>query len=179
MDVHETLCAAVAHGFRQLALENGARSTHRAAASVERTPPHGLCALHPQALRFYFIIFVGMSTGILGTYLQVTVVPKVLVAVLKKDSKMIGITFLWGGGSFAAVTVVVALTLYLAEMLALDWRKALTRKVRSSCVSWGILAASSECARNQVAVLHGAVAGAHSVLQWKVHVLVEPSGQAY
>lgn len=42
---------------------------------------------------------------------------------------MITITYIWGGVSFIAVSVVAAVAQYYGELLALDWRKALTRKV--------------------------------------------------
>jgi hypothetical protein len=57
------------------------------------------------------------------------VVPNLFVAVLSKRSLDIGIVFAWGGTSFLIVSVLASIALYYGELLALDWRKALTRQV--------------------------------------------------
>jgi hypothetical protein len=76
-----------------------------------------------------------MASGFLGSFLQITVVPKVTVAVLMAEKEEIIVTFVWGSLSFAAVTTLMSIALYHGELLALDWRKVLTRKVSTLCFS--------------------------------------------
>lgn len=132
MDVHEAFCEAVEAGLWELAVENGDCLSVALLICFL-----GLCA-PSQSLRFYAITMVSIINGILGTFLQITLVPKVLVAVLSADKRAIAVAFLWGSSSFIAITCVVSVTQYFAELLALDWRKALTRKVglaASTCFS--------------------------------------------
>ena len=90
------------------------------------------CAV--QSLRFYLQVVLSAAAGGLGTYLSVILVPIVIGAIVSLDKAATGIALLWGVSSFTAVTGARAVSLYLGERLALDWRRALTRRVRGVSV---------------------------------------------
>ncbi len=82
-----------------------------------------------QSLRFYGLIL--LSSGDLGTgaYLGSVVIPKLVAGVVTGDRRSVGIVFAWSLPLFVALSLGLTFSLYLGESLALDWRRALTRRV--------------------------------------------------
>lgn len=127
-----------------------------------------------------------MVVGVVQTWLDITVLPKVMVAIINQDKKVVAVTFLWGVSAYASLNGLRSATQYFGELLALDWRKALTRKVPLLCVCACACGCLSLYLRlclcydivfNIVRAL--LPAGSRGVFQWQVHVLVEPGGQAH
>ena len=85
-----------------------------------------------QAWRFYLQVLLASLAGGLTTFLSIIVVPQLTGAVIALDKVSTGITLVWGMASYTAVSLGLSLSLYLGERLALDWRRALTRRVRTS-----------------------------------------------
>jgi hypothetical protein len=94
----------------------------------------------PQSLRFYGLIL--LSSGDLGTaaYLGSVVIPKMIAGVLAGDRRGVGILFAWSLPLFVGLSLGLSVSLYFGESLALEWRRALTRRVgrhRYSCSGVG------------------------------------------
>lgn len=101
-----------------------------------RAPSHADHARPTQSLRFYLIILVSITLGSLTAFLQITAKPRMLVAIVSKDKTAIIVVFVWATLAFAAVEALASYAQYMSEMLALDWRKALTRKVSELCATF-------------------------------------------
>ena len=88
-----------------------------------------------QALRFYALVIVGCSSVGTGAYLNTLVVPKLVTAVLNNDKAGAGTILGLGLPVFTFLSVAQSIGLYYGELLALDWRRALTRRVRRTRVA--------------------------------------------
>ena len=112
------------------------------------------------------------AAGVLITYLAIIALPNVVTTVVSMDKYASAKVFSWAMASLTAVSVELAVSQYLGERLALDWRRALTRRVRSVCAGLSKLhSGPTECNR---AGCH-CVSVPRAVLQWEGVVLAEPS----
>jgi hypothetical protein len=82
-----------------------------------------------QSLRFYGLALLSACDLGTGSYLGAIVVPHMIAGVLTNDRKAVGILFAWALPLFTALSLGLAISLYYGEALALDWRRALTRRV--------------------------------------------------
>ncbi len=82
-----------------------------------------------QSIRFYVLLLVSIATGAFNQYVTIIIVPHVMVALLARNKLDLAVTFAWGAAALVGITLISSYALYYGELLALDWRKALTRKV--------------------------------------------------
>jgi hypothetical protein len=86
-----------------------------------------------QALRLYALCIVSVAAVGVTSYLGNILVPELMMAVLTHDRGTAVRVLAWGVPTFVGLSTALAISLYYGERLALDWRRALTRRVRCQC----------------------------------------------
>lgn len=83
-----------------------------------------------QALRFYGQILLSCASAGGTTYISSIVLPRAVANLVVNNRHEFGVTLAWTTALTLVLSVGLACSQYLGESLALDWRRALTRRVR-------------------------------------------------
>lgn len=130
-----------------------------------------------QSVRFLCLIILSAVSNAALSYLVTTVPTRLITTALNKDGPAAVVCIAWAVPAMISIAAVSAGSMYLGECLALDWRRALTRKVRLYTCTLSSSSRSSPFDASMTTCYH--LAGAQPLLPLQRGILAQSRGSSH